>query len=104
MKKDMKNEAKRESLKALKKMMMEDMGAPVGEKLKGMQKVTVAAPDAEGLEEGLSMAEKILKKRLGDSEEMSEENEEMPEELMKMMEMEEDEDEYACGGMKKYRK
>jgi len=58
-----KYEAKRKMLMALKKdmMMEDDMG--LGDKLKKMKKVTVASDTEEGLKEGLSKAEEILKKR-----------------------------------------
>lgn len=54
-------EAKKEVLKMLKKMMRDDSYGKMGE---GIQKVTVMAPDKEGLKEGLSKAEEILQKRL----------------------------------------
>jgi hypothetical protein len=44
----------------------------MGDKLRGLKKVTVAAPDKEGLKEGLEKAENILES----SEEMSDEDEE----------------------------
>lgn len=58
----MKLKAKHELLKNLSDMMSEEMSGPLKDKLKGKQKVTVMADDAEGLEEGLSKAQMILKK------------------------------------------
>jgi hypothetical protein len=43
----------------------------MGEKLKGMKKVTVAAPDKEGLEKGLEKAQEVIE----NSEELEEESE-----------------------------
>lgn len=60
---DKKLAAKSKMLKELKKSMMEEMGAPFGEKMKEMKKVTVASDSEEGLEEGLSKAQQILKKK-----------------------------------------
>ena len=78
--KEDKKKAKKQALQEyMKKMMSEDMKGMDSEYGDKMQKVTVAAPSEEGLEEGLSMAEKILKKK-------------------KMME--EEGDEYMDGGMK----
>ena len=75
-----KMEAKKKMLKELSKMMRDDY---YDEPMKGMKKVTVASDTEEGLEKGLSKAEEILKKR---------------------KDMEEDEDEFSKGGMKKKQK
>ena len=56
--------AKMDMLKDLKKSMM--MDDDLGMKEKMMQKVTVAADSEKGLEKGLSKAQEILKKKLGD--------------------------------------
>lgn len=58
-----KKEARKDMLKALKKMMMSEDDMGMGEKLGKMHKVTVAADSKEGLKKGLSKAEEILKKR-----------------------------------------
>lgn len=55
--------AKHDMLQKIKKMMMDEEGEEVGKKMEGMKKVTVAAPDDESLEEGLSKAQEILKAR-----------------------------------------
>lgn len=75
MKEKMKKEARKKMLKKLKSSMNEDMYNPMKE---NMQKVTVASDSAEGLKEGLSKAQEILKKK---------------KEMMG--------DDYACGGTKK---
>ena len=59
----MKKEARKKMLQELKKMMGDDMHEGMKEKMKDMQKVTVASDSKEGLEEGLSKAQEILKKR-----------------------------------------
>lgn len=59
----MKKEARKKMLRELKNMMKDDMHEDMREKMKGMQKVTVASDSPEGLEMGLSKAQKILKKR-----------------------------------------
>ena len=73
-----KAQAKAEMLKMLSKVMSDDMYEGVGEGLKSkkLNKVTVAAPDKKGLQEGLSKAQQILAAKLGDSSEPSEEGEE----------------------------
>lgn len=47
------------------------MGGEMANKLKGLKKVTVAAPDEESLQEGLDIA----KEKVGEMEEMDEEKE-----------------------------
>lgn len=109
-----KHEAMKKKIKELKKMMRDEYSSPLKDKLGDMQ-VTVAADDAEGLEEGLekaeSMAEKIKKGMLGDMMEPSYEESEQPEEeemkepSSEEKEPEDDEedsesDEYEDGGSK----
>jgi hypothetical protein len=67
---DKKLKAKHEMLKRLTKGKTDDMykGFGDGLKTKKLQKVTVAAPDKEGLKKGLSMAEKLLAAKFGKSE------------------------------------
>lgn len=75
-----KSMAKAEMLKELSKEMSDDMYSPMKDMLgkKGMKKVTVASESPEGLQKGLSMAEKLMK--LKSSQEGSEEESEMEEE------------------------
>jgi hypothetical protein len=113
MDKDMAKKAKKEMIKMLKKSMRDDAYGEMGE---GLKKVTVASDSMEGLEEGLSKAEQILKKRFEDMgmdpEEMEDREEEsMEEEEMLEEEMPEEEidkirkkkekkpDEHADGGL-----
>ena len=49
-----------------------DMGKMLGEDFKGLKKVTVAAPDSEGLAEGLDKAEDMLGMDHPESEDSSE--------------------------------
>jgi len=70
---------------AKKSMLMElikSMGDMASEPIKGLKKVTVAAPDKEGLKKGLEKAEELVGEEMPEeeSEEVSEEQEEMPEE------------------------
>lgn len=114
--------AKMEMLKEMRKKMRSDDVNDLGSKLGGkFKKVTVAAPDEEGLQKGLSMAEKILQKK----KELKGEDDFSPEDMMSDMaeednseEMEDEESEesseekecpmcgekngkcFACGGMK----
>jgi hypothetical protein len=71
-----KSQAKASMLKELSKEMSDDMYSPMKDMLKkkGMKKVTVASDSPEGLERGLSMAEKLMKLKTGESS-----KEEMPE-------------------------
>jgi hypothetical protein len=75
--------AKSEMLKMLSKMMSDDMYSGMGDELKSkkMSKVTVAAPDAEGLKKGLSKAQEIIAAKMGKGE---------------MKDEYDMEDEYAC--------
>lgn len=63
----MKKEAKMSVLKELRKMASEMMGGDfkkgMDEHMAGMQKVSVAAPDKEGLKKGLDKAEELLDKK-----------------------------------------
>ena len=90
--------AKSEMLKELSKEMSDDMYSPMKGMLgkKGMKKVSVMSDSPEGLEKGLSMAEKLmqLKSKQGKGEEMMDESEEESPEMMaadEISEMSEDE-------------
>lgn len=75
-------EAKQSMLKELSKKHKDSSFKNIGDGLKAKQKVVVAAPDKEGLEKGLSMAQKLLKARFGeikDEEESEEEYEDCAE-------------------------
>jgi len=79
MKDEMKKKALKRSLMQLMDLMDEMESEDYGEKLGSLKKVTVAAPDEEGLKKGLSKAEQLLKMRSGmdmDSEEEEESEEE----------------------------
>lgn len=54
-------EAKKAMLKKLKSMMRDESYEPKKEEMKKMKKVTVMSDSEEGLEEGLSKAQKIMK-------------------------------------------
>lgn len=68
--------------------LMNEMDAHDGEKLGGMKKVTVAAPDKKGLDLGLKKASDLLGKSSEQSEEM--ESEEMESDEMEDEKSEED--------------
>jgi hypothetical protein len=74
--------AKAAMLKELSKEMSNDANSGLRDSLgkKGMKKVTVASDSSEGLKKGLSMAEKLMKLKNGDSEDESEEASEGSEE------------------------
>ena len=78
-------EAKMAALKGMSSKLREDTRSPMKDELtkKKMQKVTVIAPDKEGLKKGLSKAEELLRAKYGelglDEEEMEEESEESSE-------------------------
>lgn len=79
-----KSKAKAEMLKELSKEMSDDMYSPMKDMLgkKGMKKVSVMSDSPEGLEKGLSMAEKLMKlksKENGEEEMMDDYEEESPE-------------------------
>jgi len=73
---EMSKKAKKEMIKMLKQSMRD---SSYGDMKDGLKKVTVASDSAEGLEEGLSKAQEILKKRFEamgmDPDEMKEEDE-----------------------------
>jgi hypothetical protein len=77
---DKKLQAKAAMLKELSKKSKDSIYDKMGEGLKGkdkgVKKVTVVAPDEEGLEKGLSMAQKLMKAKFGKVDEESEESEE----------------------------
>lgn len=72
-----KAKAKSEMLKELSKEMSDDMYSPMKDMLKGknLKKVTVASDSPEGLQKGLSMAEKLMKLKKDQNGEMEEESE-----------------------------
>lgn len=81
-----KYEAKMKMLEALKKLGHDSMAEEIFSK--PMQKVTVAAPDKEGLKKGLDKAGEVLdampkmKEMIGDDEEKTEEMDNSEEESM----------------------
>jgi hypothetical protein len=80
---EQKSKAKAAMLKELSKEMSNDSNSGLRDALskKGMKKVTVASDSPEGLKKGLSMAEKLMKLKSGDSEEESCESPEMEDEM-----------------------
>jgi hypothetical protein len=70
--------AKSEMLKELSKEMSDDMYSPMKDMLgkKGMKKVSVMSDSPEGLEKGLSMAEKLMKLKQSQSSDESASEEE----------------------------
>lgn len=87
---EQKKQAKMEVLQELLELAMDSSGKQIGD---GMQKLTVAAPDKEGLMEGLDKAEEVLEP---EGEELTEGVEDMmmdSEEDMEDEMSEEDEDE-----------
>lgn len=102
MKKDMSKmdvQAKMDVLKELYDM----CSAKLGDKVKGgldeMKQVTVAAPDAEGLEEGLEMASELAPEMA----EVSEETEENPEPSLPMDDDEDSNDDSIFANLRKKR-
>lgn len=86
----MEKKAKAEMLKELSKEMSDDMYSPMKDMLgkKGMKKVSVMSDSPQGLEKGLSVAEKLMQlksEQNGDEETETDMMEEAPE-----MEAEED--------------
>lgn len=75
-KKDMSKSEKSAKLSVLKDLSSE-MAGMMGDKLKGLKKVTVASDSKEGLKEGLEKAESLLEGHLPESEmsQMSEDEE-----------------------------
>jgi len=84
-------EAKKKMLKELKSMMRDDYYSPMKD---DMKKITVMSDSEEGLKEGLSKAEEIMKMKGLDEDERDEEREEESEEG----------EEYSYGGTKKKKK
>ena len=76
-----KAKAKSEMLKELSKEMSDDMYSPMKGMLgkKGMKKVSVMSDSPEGLQKGLTMAEKLMKLKSEQSGEEESEDEESPE-------------------------
>lgn len=88
---DKKLMAKKEMLKKLSKDIANEMKGPMRDGLKSKQEVKVVADSKEGLEEGLSKAMQILKKRkemMGLSEE-SDDSDEKSEKIAKLEKMKE---------------
>jgi hypothetical protein len=89
--KENKKMAMKQALSQLMEIMNDMEGEGFGEELSGLKKVTVAAPTEEGLEKGLSKAEKLLKMRqgmdMGEEDCEDEMEEESEEEEMPMMKM-----------------
>lgn len=75
--------ARMEMLKKLSKDKGSDLHSGLGEKLKGkkLSKVEVIAPDEKSLAKGLSKAQQILKAKLGDAVDETEDPAEDAEEL-----------------------
>lgn len=75
---DKKLDAKKAFLQKLSGKSRDDMYGGIGEALKDkkVKKVTVAAPDKEGLKKGLSLAEKLLKAKYGEDADLEDESEE----------------------------
>lgn len=87
-----KAKAKAEMLKELSDVMSDDMYSPMKDMMpkKGLKKVSVMSDSPEGLQKGLSMAEKLMKLKKeqngeGESEEMESE-EDVSEDLSEMSE------------------
>lgn len=78
-------EAKMAAVSEMKKMAEDAMS----EKLGGLKKVTVAAPDDESLKQGLEKAEDIVESKLGESEDESEMEDESEDESEMAMSEEE---------------
>lgn len=89
---DGKKQAKMEMLKDLKENMKKEMGKGLGDKISKM-KVMVASDSKKGLEEGLSKAQELMKKKFGDLPRKMEESEDMAEEMMEAPEMEDESEE-----------
>ena len=74
-KKEMSGSEKSAKMSVLKDLSSE-MAGMMGDKLKGLKKVTVASDSKEGLKEGLSKAEDLLEGKLPESSMVSEEDSE----------------------------
>lgn len=95
---DMKKDAKKAMLKELIGEMRGMMGEGRMKGLEGLQKVTVAAPDEEGLEEGLSTAQKLMQMResmMSEEDYEEDEDEEYSEEEEYEEDMDSDEEKLA---------
>lgn len=75
-------EAKLAAIKGMRKM----AGDMMADDMKSMKKVTVAAPDQEGLEAGLEKAKEVVESEEGPMHEMSEESEEETSDVDAMVE------------------
>ena len=75
-----KAKAKSEMLQELSKEMSDDMYSPMKDMLgkKGLKKVTVASDSPEGIQKGLSMAEKLMKLKSSQEGESESEEESCP--------------------------
>lgn len=92
MKKYGKKDAKKGMLKALSKDMSDMMGENYKDLTDKKMKVTVASDSEEGLKEGLSKADEIMKMKLGKDAEEKEEEKEMESEEMDSEEVESEEE------------
>ncbi len=91
-KKKAKGEGMDDTYKSAKMGVLKDlhkhMSGLMGDDLKGLKKVTVAAPDSEGLEMGLSKAKDMLESpEMEGSESVESEDEESPEDLQAQIDM-----------------
>jgi len=86
--KDMKKQMKKESIMDLKKEMSDLLGEGYGNRMKDKMAVKVVSDSPEGLQEGLSKAEQILKQR---KELLGIKDEKEPKKKMKECDMEESE-------------
>lgn len=95
-------QAKMDVLQELMEMAHQAMGSKVKNGMDEMKKVSVMAPDKEGLEEGLEKAQELVEKpELSDMLEKSEEMPEMEEKEEKQsLSLEDDEDEDSIFNMK----
>lgn len=75
---DMEIQAKMEVLKELLELAQASSGKHVMDGMEGMQQLTVAAPDKEGLMEGMEKAEEIVEEVPMDDDMEYEGDEEMP--------------------------
>ena len=94
----MEMEAKKSMLQKMKKDLREKIHKDLPEGMKSAKKVVVEADSPEGLEEGLSVAQKILKGKL----EAGASFKDMKDMVSDDEESDEDEDDYKGGGTEKY--
>jgi hypothetical protein len=78
----MEKDAKLAAIKGMRKM----AGDMMADDMKSMKKVTVAAPDQEGLEAGLEKAKEVVESEEGPMHEMSESSDEDSSEMDSMIE------------------